>query len=447
MDRIINTTGKRLLPAILAAFLAIPARVACEAGTPRLEAATIRYPISSPYYPVVLQGRNLPSLLNVPIGKIRLFAWKRSRLTPIPFQIDRRDLHGRFLIPRNDAERLGEGAIPFGRDDECVFMAADLGSQRDPSMGADPHAAATRIELTDPHNGRKGWAYALVFDETPPAAAARDYAIYDRGADAIESDTYRIAFSREKPFLVDRLHWRVAGTIGFSPDLADTMKVRHTGKLFHRLDFTRTEVDCRSTLLGVKDGPVRVIRSTSNRVRIFLQVKSPTIRIDYIAYPFAFFMDSVVRIPFRIGTFFSDVKTRMTLDGNNDPSLPTFQVFSPSFLNGLTINGKMTEEKRAFNQSGDGELVVASPYGKLLIGLQVARDFPIHYQVYLMDDLTIPDPPEGIPGQLGNVGFMTTGWDQLARSSYRMVLTVYMIRNISVGEALRTLREAPALVP
>ncbi len=447
MARIIHTAAKRLLPVILAACLEISAHVARAAGPPPLDEATIRYSISSPHYPVVLRGRDLPSLLQIPIGRIRLFAWKASRLAPIPFQIDRRDGDGRYWIPRNDAERHEEEVLPFGRDDECVFMAADLGRQGDPSFGADPHAAATQIELTDPHSGRKGWVYALVFDETPPPQAAQDLVIYDPGADAIESNTYRIAFSREKPFLVDRLYWRVAGTVGFSPNLADTMKVRHTGKLFHQFDFARTEYDCHSSLLGVKDGPVRVIRSTSNRVRIILKLKSPTIRIDYIAYPSAFFMDTDIRIPFRIGTFFSDVKTLMTLDGSSDRSLPTFQVFSPSFRSGLTINGEMTTEKRAFNRSGDREVLVAGPFGKILLGLQVGRDFPIHYQAYLMDDLTASDPPEKNPGQLGNVGFITTGWEDLEASSYRMILTVYMIRDISVDEALRTLRQAPAFAP
>ncbi len=447
MSRVTHITQARLLPVILAACLVLPARAVCETPAPRLDVATKRYPIADPRYPVVLHGRDLPSLLNVPIGRIRLFAWKHARLTPIPFQIDGRDKHGGYRIPRNDDERREEEALPFGPEDECVFMAADLGGHGNPSLGTHPRATATQIELTDPRSGRRAWVFALVFNETPPPPADRDYVVYDRDTDAIESDTYRIAFSREKPFLVDRLHWRVAGTVGFTPDLADTMKVRHTGKLFHQFDFSRTEFDCYSTLLGVKDGPVRVIRSTSNRVRIILQLKSPTIRIDYIAYGAAFFMDSEVRIPFRIGTFFSDVKTLMTLDGNNDPSLPPFQVFSPSFLNGLTINGEMTEDKSAFNRSGDRELLVASPYGKILIGMQVARDFPIHYQVYLMDDLTVADPPERTRGQLGNVGFMTTGWEHLEASSYRMILTVYMLRDISVDEALKALREAPKFVP
>ncbi len=445
MNRHLPTAWLRRLFAVVVVCLAGSSGAGADTAPPQLERAILHYPISSPNYPVVLRGKDLPSLLNLPIGSIRLFAWKQSEFRAIPFQIDRRDSRGRYLIPQSDAEAEREEAHPFGGNDECVFMASDLGGQEDLLPGTNPYVAATQIELVDPRSGRKGWVYALVFQERPPPVTG-DYTFYDRAGDAIETDTYRIAFTRDKPFLVDRLHWRVAGTVGFSPDLADTMKVRHTGKLFHQFGFTRTEVDCHSTLVGVKDGPVRVIRSTSNRVRIILQVKSPVIRIDYIAYPSAFFMASEIRIPFRIGTFFSDVTTRMTLDGNNDPSLPRFEVFSPSFPGGLTINGKMTPEKHAFNHSGDRELLVASAYGKILIGLQLAQDFPIHYQAYLMDDLTAPDPPERNPGQLGNLGFMTTGWEDLGESSYTMMLTVYMIRDISVDDALRTLREAPAFV-
>lgn len=249
--------------------LATAALVFCMGHAARTEAArnpasarrvSIRYPVSSPYYPIVLTGARLPALLGEPIRRISLYTFHNAAWRPIPFQIDRRDTQGRYRLPVTKADQESESGLPFDGNDECVFMAADLGEKGDRSPEGSGLSPGMEIEITDPGTGQQGWVYAVMSDRIPPERTEEDYISYSREKDAIESDTYRIGFSKDEPFLVDTLNWKRPDTGAYTPDLVDTMKVRHTGRLWQTVPFLRTQDDTRSRVLSVKDGPVRVIR-------------------------------------------------------------------------------------------------------------------------------------------------------------------------------------------
>ncbi len=411
-----------------------------------VERTTVIYPLSSPYYPVVLTGADVPPLLGRPIKVLGLYALDAGELIPIPFQIDRRDETGVYQIPAGDAARAAEADAVLDRNDEWVFMASDVGEKtaRMPDrLGA---SAGVEIELRDPHTGRRAWVYGLVFEERPPQTTPTDYVVYDRASDAVESETIRIGYSRERPFLIDTILWKEAETRRYARNFTDTMKIRHRGKLLRAVPFERTERDYTSQVTAVKDGPVRVIRTTSNRVRVLWRLKTPSIHIDFVHYANAFFMDTRLDLPFKPGLFFSDVETVMSLDGRPDPRLPVTQVFTQSLREGVAINGTMSDQKKLLNFSADNALVLANTFGKILVALEVERGSPIRARPYLMDDVAVADPPENIPGQFGNVGFLSTGWERLDTAEHHLLVSVYMIRTITVDEAFRTLRNAPSFL-
>ncbi len=411
-----------------------------------VERTTVIYPFSSPYYPVVLTGKDLPPLLNHPLKALALYALEAGELRPIPFQIDRRDGDGAFQIPAGDAEQAAEAEAMLDGNDEWVFMASDVGEKTAHLPEALGASGGAEIELRDPHTGRRGWVYGLVFPNGPPQAAPIDYVAYDRGRDAIESDTVRIGFSREKPFLIDTILWKESETRRYARNFTDTMKIRHRGRLLKALPFERTQGDYTSQVTAVKDGPVRVIRRTSNKVRVLWRLKTPTIVIDFIHYANAFFMDTRLDLPFKPGLFFSDVETVMSLDGRPDPDLPVTEVFTHSLREGVPIDGTMSDRKKLLNFSTDNALVLANTFGKILVSLEVERGSPIRARPYLMDDIGVADPPENIPGQFGNVGFLSTGWDRLDSAAHHLVVSVYMIRTITVDDAFRMLRHAPSFM-
>jgi hypothetical protein len=428
-----------LLMTILPAVLPAPAYPETD------QSLTLRRPIAFPYYPVVLRGKDLPFLLKRPIHQITIYRYQAGVLRPIPFQIDRRDSEGFFEIPSGEKERRKEGEFPFDRNDECVFMASDLGEKMERGRDDAPFPDLEEIRITDPKTGRSGWIYAGVATEHREDTQTRNYVSYDRKTDTVESDVYRIGYSKKTPFVIELLQWKGDSHNGPSANLLDTMKARHRGKFLHQFDFVRTERDSTSKLLGVRQGPVRVIRSTENRALLFLGLKTPGIHIDFIHYPNAVFMDIRIRIPFRIGLFFSNVETLMTMDGNSSVDPLQTRVYTPSVPQGALIDGKMSEAERRINASGDREVEMINSRGSILVGLKPVGDFPLHYQVHIEDDRAHPDPPENIPGEYGNVGFLTTGWEDLAGSSYRMIFSMYMTKGHSVEKGFEILQDAPHL--
>ena len=106
----------------------------------------------------------------------------------------------------------------------------------------------------------------------------------------------------------------------------------------------------------------------------------------------------------------------------------------------------MSAEKEKINASGDKALVVSSPDGEILVSMNLGRNLPVHYRVYILDDASRMDPPDNIPGQFGNMGFISTGWENLGDSVYQMIFSVYMIRDISVDQGFEILDNAPAFV-
>ncbi len=407
---------------------------------------TLSYPLSSPYYPVVLTGKMLPALRKIPIGKVAFYAVHQSVARPIPLQIDRRDYNGTFQIPRDAEEKAREAKLPLHRNDECVFMVSDIGEKMEQPPERIKIQSAIEIELTDPETDRHGWVYVFTFPGTPPETSPKDYVTYHGEEDSVESAIYRVAFSKEKPLLIESSIQKDPAGKGESPNFTDTLKIRHRGKLFHHIDFLRTQADYTSRLAAVKDGPVRVIRKTSNRIRVLWRLRTPAICVDYIHYAHAFFMETHLHVPFRTGWFFSDMATLVTIDGNDDPSLPAVRLFSDSFPEGMAINGEMSPEEEQFNRSGEAYFALSSRYGKTLVKFDLAKDSLIHARAYVMDDRNLPDPPERIPGQFGNVGFYSTGWDKLGISVQHLIVGIYMVPEISIPEGLALLKHAPSFV-
>ncbi|MHB8474335.1 MAG: hypothetical protein ACYDC8_16100 [Gammaproteobacteria bacterium] len=426
-------------------FLFVSLWVCCASvGTAAsLPAATlaIAYPISSPYYPVILRGAQLAPLLGENRAQIVAYVFHKGRLTTIPFQIDRRDAHGQLLL--DDAMPASLVRAPqFIAQDECVFMAADVG-ERASVPGTTEIGKTVELELRDPKSAQRGWIYLVVSPTVPVAASAPEYVHYLAAQDALQSATYRLGFSHSMPMLAQSLQWFDPHLNAYGTNMIDIMKIRHYGRFLRGFSFRRGVEDYRSALVGTRSGPVRVIRRTENSIRVLLGFRSPTITVDYIGYAHAILADIRLDVPFRNAWFFSDLVSVTTWDGNDSPDYPLSHVYSRSLPEGFTIDGHMNEAKRRFNASGDGAFALVNRYGTLLVTMDFAAGEPIQRAVYLVDDRTALDPPENIPGQFGNIGFRMTGWEKLARGTHHLTYRALLVNGVSVADGLRLLEDAP----
>ncbi len=400
----------------------------------------IIYPISSPYYPVILRGAQLAPLLGATRDRIAAYVLHGNRFTAIPLQIDRRDARGQVLLDAAMPASLTHDAH-FTARDECVFMAGDLGERGAvPVLQLRPERVVA-VELRDPRSARQAWVYLLALPAPEPAPDR--YVRYRPGSDALESDIYRLAFSHRMPMLADSVQWYDPVRRAYGSNILDVMKIRHAGRFLGGFTFRRGVEDYRSTLVGTRVGPVRVIRRTENSIRVVLGLRSPTITIDYIAYEHAILADIRLDVPFRNDWFFSHLESVTTWDGNDGPDYPAGSVYSRSLPEGFPIDGHMSAAKWRFNASGDGAFALVNRYGTLLVTMDFPASEPIRRQVYIMDDRSALDPPENIPGQFGNIGFRITGWEKLARGIHHLTYRAMLLHGVSVQQGLHLLEEAP----
>lgn len=414
-----------------------------------LEQISLTHPLSAAEYPIVLTGQQLTALLGVPRQHIRCYRAQNnqtedSKLIPIAFQIDARDAAGRFQLPRSDAESLVQATEPLDENDELVLMAADLGEQRlaDPTTLPGSQHLRAEITLTDPYDGRQRWLYVAIDRTAQHTLTLSDYVQYRTEQDHIETDIYQIGYAREMPLLIETIRWRAPDTGQFGPNMIERLKLRHSGKLFHHFPFERTHEDYQSQLVAVKDGPIRVIRSTANRVRMVLGIQSPAIYVDFIHYRAGYMMDIIVDLPFRIGLLFSDVDVTSVIGLKYSEQVPTTRLYSASERHGLNMDGQWNDSKQRYNTSGDTALAIHSPWGVIVSDMALAGDSPIQSRVYLHaanthTKLAYDNTAEG-------VGFYQWHWERLSTATQHILFRSYMLRNIEVEAALRYLQHSPS---
>jgi hypothetical protein len=374
---------------------------------------------------LTVTGKSVPALLGVPLRQISLFAYSRGRLSPVSLQIDQKDHQGRYRIETAAAGHAQSSAAALDENDELVFRVKDVGKKLPPTAEFAKLNSLIEIQLTDPNSGSYGWIYASTAKQIKPPSSTT-FIHYLPDTDSVRSGFYHIGFSQRVPFLVDTFQWKLAGNHAWSPDISDTMKIRHQGMFLGFIPFHRTQNDYSSRLVSVKHGPLRVIRRTSNRIRMLWKLNTPALYVDYIMMPDGFIMDTVIDIPFNIGLFFSDIETLTTVDWIDDARLPKLTVHSPDGVTKLGINGQMSTDKKAFNTISARHFSVSSSFGDLFVRLDIPDDFPIQPWLYLRDDIDEPDPPENQTGQFGNVGFRTTEWERIDTDVHHLTFTVCM---------------------
>jgi hypothetical protein len=372
----------------------------------------------------IVTGGQLPALLGTQVQQISLLSYADGRLSPISFQIDRKDEQDRYVIEAGLSPDSGRADAVLDDNDELVFRAQDRGDRLPGSSELARSQRLIEIQLSEPESGTAGWVYIRISSGGQPLSADRPVR-YLPDTDSVKAQLYHIGFSAELPFLVDTFHWKLPGQHAWSPDISDTMKIRHRGIFMGFVPFQRTHADYSSQLVAVRRGPLRIIRRTSNRIRMLWKLRSPALYVDYIMMPDGFVMDTVIDIPFNIGLFFSDVVTLTTMDWNDDPALPDLTIHSPDGT-ALPVNGRMSGDKQRFNTVNESAFSISSSLGELFVRLDIPEDFPIQPWLYLKDEVKTADAPEHHRGQFGNVGFRTTEWERIDSDVHHLKFTICM---------------------
>lgn len=381
---------------------------------------------------LVLKGEQIPALVGHSFTKLSAFSWRPQTPTAkqaqkIFWQWDPKDLQGRYLLPSSDANSQAMRNF-VAQQDELVFLARDLGQRITQEQLQQFQQPLLELEFKQPSQRPSSWLYFLLeadkdgFLDTRSLESHNTPLHYSKPKDEVSSAFYKIGFAQNHPFLLNAFHWRESNN-SWGDDLTDMMKIRHQGR-FLGLPFKRTQADYQSRLSGVKQGPLRIIRRTENTIKIFWKLSTPSLSIDYVMMPDGFIMDTLIDLPFRIDLFFSELQTLTTMDWEPSTNpLPILLHYGHS-EEPVRLNGRASLLKPAVDPIETQHFSLTHSGGHFKVWLDIPKTFPIQTYLYLKDDIQALDPPENSPGQFANIGFKTTGWENLESQTQHLKFTV-----------------------
>ena len=386
----------------------------------------------------VIPAREIPYLLGEHLSQIRLYRYSLSEpaaIEQVPtswqtidFQIDQKDEQGRFILDEALDSAIHQPVL--GIRDEIVIRMSDAGERMEANSSLSERYSLIEIALKEAGTHKTRWLYINTEPEikTIPALnktkkEIETRLVYSHNEDSIISPVYKIGFNTMTPFLIDSFQWFIPTTSQWSDDVSDMMKIRHYGQ-FLGLPFKRTQEDYSSQVVAVKKGPLRVIRRTENRVKVLWKLKTPGLYIDYIMMPDGFVMDTMIDIPFKLSFFFSELETVTTMDWNPENELSKMEVHTKKPELMVIVDGAENIPERLFNQFPGTEFSVHSAMGVFDVNLDIPNKLPIKPYLYIKDSNKELDEPEKYPGQFGNVGFRTTGWEEVDDELYHLKFSV-----------------------
>jgi len=233
--------------------------------------------------PVIIAGENLPDLMGIDIERIRIFAFRKGKAVPIPFQVDQRDSTGDWVWDVSyrqqfdfDEEGLhlpatrkpashGRGTVddqdPWGKavldgNDELVLMAQDLGDHSKTPYDIANTALILELEVSDTVSAKRGWAYVAYFQGTPPPLSNTHYMHYSTERQTVQSPLYKFNVTDDHPALITDLRVN-------NHSIVDRIKVKGEVTLSlplptRQIEFS--EEDIHGYTEGYVEGPVRIIK-------------------------------------------------------------------------------------------------------------------------------------------------------------------------------------------
>lgn len=386
--------------------------------------------------PLVLSGDLISLFHGVQNQHLRLFSHNGDQFRVIPFQIDERDPEGEFILTNGEAADTDVDNGLFDHNDEVVWLAKDTGGRVSRSEWVSLGDRSTEIVIIDPKDESQiGWVYLIHFPENPPPLSSKDYVRYTPGDEIVQSEYYTLKYMKGSPFYMDIICPEEAG--GSGEDFFDRVKVRLSVEaFFHLIHIDKSEEDFKSFVLGWKDGKVRVLRRVENYFRILFNLSSPSIFSVNEYYERLTYTPVQLTIPFRLKWVFN------TFGINNwtwriygdFPGLKGGMAYTDRNLEGFRFTGNHSSEYIETNmdtsrfqwgyntKEGVGTWFPNLLLPEMLYGIVT---------LYVVDNESYLDPPEGTPGLIG--GGMRGCWDdfnpdlmkKLEPGTYELSLDTY----------------------
>jgi hypothetical protein len=387
--------------------------------------------------PIVITGEKLQPFLGQEISRLGLFVAKADKLAPIPFQIDKKDKNGQYILEMNKSgdkwQKNPQLPSPskLEKNDEITFRARDLGEKVSPDKWPTP--SGLEIEITDPINQAKAFTYLFAFPSSAPRSPA-DYIEFTPEPSLFRSDEITYGFTDPKhPALINYIAF---GRDPKSPTLLDRFKMRMGISIFFgKFKVEKNEEDIKVRLLAYTDGPLRVIILQEFAIDIMSGIKSPWVKRVSISYPNRIEFPNDVYIPFRPGLVISEAHATATFDFSENVSGSI--LYHPALPAPLAVDGAMSPaELNAPPEYAPwcalagkaGAFVETLKYDDRIAKANIKKTF------FYRDDSAYRDQYEYEPGSFGEMGMKITGMEKLTGGTYQFTFALYGRKNFQPGD-------------
>lgn len=412
--------------------------MASHACTPSFAKVVKQKNLKRKYDAVTVQGDALRNFLGKPVDKLRVFSFLDGKFQPVPFQIDERDAQGNYVMEQGTQK--GEDDTPgiLDENDELVFMAWDTGDQISSKELPAGVQLSAEIEARDPDTGENAFVYLLMFDSPPPLSPV-DYVHYDAVSGLVDAYYYGVKYSEDAPIVFDSMYTKKQ-IGGDEKNTIDRLKIRFWAKLVIGLRLTKNEEDFKTSVVGYKDGQVRLIRRTVSELTFYGIFKSPSAAGQEYFYGNYFYIPLEINFPFDVKDVFADASVRLTTELAPDA---TAVYYNSNNTKGVQVDGKMSDDEKNMNKEPFTWAVVQNnePGNKTaLLNMPIIReDVPVKPYLFYMDDDTAADPPENFEGQRGNLGYELDNFQWLKKGAHRLGSVLFALPDFHLGDEIQFL--------
>jgi hypothetical protein len=209
-------------------------------------------------------------------------------------------------------------------------------------------------------------------------------------------------------------------------NLLDRFKVRASATfLFGLIHFTRDESDLSTEFVAWHAGPIRVIRSQRQWVRLGWGIRSPT--FGSYTYFYRDFAELPVglRLNFPPTYFFGNILIRVIIDFRD---LGGWSVAAPSLPAPIRIDGVMTAEKALLNDVTDTWFALVGPEITLVQSMDLSPSLAsLRQRLLYREDTQLAEPPEEVPGSLPGIGYQLDRWEAVGAGAHALRAVSYAL--------------------
>ena len=390
------------------------------------------------YKVILIEGRDLPSALKLPLADLSLATMVDDQLTAIPYQIDQYNQGGAPYFDGWEVPRAGSPGV-LNATDKLMFIYKDAGPRYVQGMPTDGRILA-QIRL----QGDDSVSRYVYLMQGARVRSDEQYVRYSPELGLVETDFYTLHYRNANHLIWDDvqfLHY-----VGDRP--LDTMKLAVSGDVITRpFHLTLGNDNMVARPVGAIIGPIRTVTQADLSVH-FMGVDLVRLSLQIFHYPKSVIYDVRGAMPALLRRFARNPKVSMAVDANAMQGAEVRTATGPQ--QPAIVDGRMGERERTMtgtplSPSRDWVWLHSKRNLDILAFLDYVGTFNEPFSPVVEDDLRQQDNGDQFPGHLPGLGFRI---DNLPQSgSLGIVASIYSSEQFEgrPEQVAKQIRSQPAI--